>query len=126
MLLPVTYADVQQVLVEYLRPLIDPAPIGVRVPNPRPITFVQVRRIGGVADRLIDRTQVDVLAWAETDPDAHDLVMQIRRHVALMPGVRSGVRVVDVNEFAGPIPAPDESNQPRWLVTFEISTRGAA
>lgn len=126
MLLPVTYPDSQLVLVEYLRPLIAPITIGVRVPNPRPSTFVTVRRAGGVAEGLIDRARVDVFAWAADDPAAHDLVTQIRRYAAEMRGVRNGVRVVDVEEFTGPIPAPDESNQPRWLVTFEISTRGVA
>lgn len=125
-LLPVTYPDAQQVTVEYLRPLISPATIGVRVPSPRPSTFVTVRRVGGVAEQLFDRPRLDLFAWAGSDAAAYDLLMQLRRHLAAMPGLRNGVRVTQVAEFSGPIPAPDESNQPRWLVTYEISLRGVA
>jgi hypothetical protein len=126
MLLPVSYPDAQLVLVDYLRPLVDPIQIGVRVPSPRPSTFITVRRMGGIADTLIDRPRLDIFTWAASDQAAHDLAQQVRRHVAAMPGLRNGVRVTDVAEFAGPLPATDESNQPRWLVTFEISLRGVA
>jgi hypothetical protein len=125
-LLPVTYADAELVVVEYLRPLIDPVPIGLRVPNPRPDKFVNIRRVGGTADRVIDVARIDLFAWALTDQDAQDLAMTLRRYLAAMPGVRGGVRVVRVEEFAGPMPAPDDSNQPRWLVTDDISLRGVA
>lgn len=125
MLLPVTYPDAQLVAINYLRPLISPTTIGVRVPATRPAKFVTVRRAGGVAATLIDRPRIDFFAWAASDEQAHDLLMAIRRHLALMPGLRGGVRVTDVDEFSGPIPAPDESNQPRWLMTYEIALRGS-
>lgn len=124
MLLPVTYPDAELVVVEYLRPLLDPVPVGLRVPNPRPDRFVTLRRVGGTADRIIDTARIDVFAWALTDQDAHDMAMTIRRYLAAMPGTRSGnVRVIRVEEF-GSLPAPDDSNQPRWLVTDDISLRG--
>jgi hypothetical protein len=119
-LLPVLYPDAD------LRPRLAPVPVGVRTPNPRPATFLTVRRAGGIAERMIDRARMDIFAWADSDPAAHDLVMQVRQHLAAMPGLRGGVRVTDVAEFAGPLPAPDESGQPRWLVTFEIALRGTA
>lgn len=125
MLLPVTYPDAQLVAINYLRPLIAPTTIGVRVPATRPAKFVTTRRAGGVAATLIDRPRIDFFAWAASDEQAHDLLMAIRRHLAAMPGLRGGVRVTDVDEFSGPIPAPDESNQPRWLMTYEIALRGS-
>lgn len=126
MLLPVVYPDAQQVLVEYLRPLIAPVSIGVRVPNPRPTTFVTVRRAGGVADEVVERARVDVFVWAASDEAAHDLAQSIRRYVARMPMDYVGAQVIQTAEFAGPQPAPDPSNQPRWLVTPEITLRGVA
>lgn len=125
-LLPVTYPDAQLVVIDYLRPLLDPVPVGVRVPTTRPPKFVTLRRVGGVADGVVDRPRIDLFGWAASDEDAHDLVLTIRRHVAGMPGVRDGAVVVRCDEFAGPHPAPDESGQPRWLVTFEITLRGVA
>jgi hypothetical protein len=125
-MLPVTYPDAQLVVVAYLRALISPTPVGVRVPETRPEQFVTVRRAGGIATVLIDRPRVDLFAWATKDKDAHDLLMSLRRHLAAMPGERGGVRVTRVEEFSGPIPAPDESGQPRWMVTYEIGLRGSS
>lgn len=126
MLLPITYPDAQQALVDYLRPLLSPVPIGARVPDPRPSTFVNTRRVGGVADGAVEHARLDVFAWAATDEAAHDMVQNIRRFVARMAFDYGGARVIQTNEFAGPQPAPDPSNQPRWLVTFEITLRGVA
>jgi hypothetical protein len=123
-MIPLTFPDAQLVVADHLRPLLGPVPIGVQVPNPRPAVFVTVRRAGGVRDRVTDRPRIDVLAWADTDTAAHDLVGVCRRHLAALPGVRGGVRVTAVAEFAGPVPAPDPSGQPRWLVTYEITLRG--
>lgn len=124
MLLPVIYPDAELVVVNYLRPLVAPAVVGLRIPNPRPSTFITLRRIGGTASRLIDTARIDVFTWATKDEDAHDLSMAVRRHLAGMPGIRGGVRVIGTEEFTGPLPAPDDSNQPRWLVTYDISLRG--
>lgn len=124
-LLPVTYPDAQLAVVDYLRPLLAPVPVSVRVPNPRPAAFVTLRRVGGQADTLIDQARIDLFAWAGSDSAAHDLAMALRHHLAAMPGLRGGVRVTRIQEFSGPLPAPDESGQPRWLVTYEISLRGS-
>lgn len=125
-LLPATFPDAQLVVIDYLRPLLDPVPVMVRVPTSRPSRFVTLRRVGGLADGVVDRPRIDLFGWAQSDEDAHDLVMVLRRHVAAMPGVREGAVVVRCEEFAGPHTAPDESGQPRWLVTFEITLRGVA
>lgn len=124
MLLPVTYPDVQLVVIDYLRPLIAPTTIGVRVPTTRPAKFVTIRRAGGVAEGLTDRPRLDLFAWAGSDEAASDLLQALRRHLALLPRAHASVRGVD--EFSGPIPAPDESSQPRWLMTYEIALRGSS
>lgn len=121
MLVPLLYPDAQAVLIGYLAPLVAPVPVHGRIPTTRPATFVQVRRVGGTADGVLDRARLDLWAWADTDERAHDLCMTLRRHVAAMPGSN---RVAAVAEFAGPLPAPDESNQPRWLVSYEVALRG--
>lgn len=122
-LLPVTYPDAQLVVVGYLRPLLAPIPVGVRVPEQRPATFVTVRRSGGVAQGRTDHARIDLYAWAASDIAAYDLANAVRRHLAVI-GAQDAT-VAAVQEFAGPIPATDESNQPRWLVTYEISLRGS-
>lgn len=126
MLVPVTYPDAELTVVDYLRELMAPTSIGLRVPSPRPTSFVTLRRVGGTAHRFIDTARIDVFTWAMKDEQAQDMSMAVRRYLAAMPGVRNGVRVIDSEEFTGPMSAPDESNQPRWLVTYDISLRGMA
>ena len=123
-MIPLSFPDAQLVVVEYLRVLLDPVPVGTRVPNPRPDRLVTLRRAGGVRGAVVDRPRLDFFAWAQADEDAQDLIGAVRRHLAAMPGLRGEVRVTGVAEFAGPVPAPDESGQPRWLATWEIALRG--
>lgn len=123
-MLPVYYPDAQFVIVEYLRPLLGSMPIGVRIPEVRPDRFVSVRRVGGNASALLDTARVDIYAWDTTDVAAFDTVNAIRRHIAVIGA--SVDAVADVQEFAGPIPVPDESGQPRWLITYELTLRGSA
>lgn len=123
-LLPVTFPDVQLLAVAYLRPLLAPVPVGVRVPNPRPGQFVTLRRAGGVRGQVLDMPRLDFFAWAQTDEAAHDLVQEVRRHVVAMRDSHSAV--VKVDEFTGPIPEPDESAQPRWMASYEITLRGSS
>jgi hypothetical protein len=125
-MLPVTYADAQAVVLDYLRPLLDPVPVHLRVPDTRPGTFVTVRRVGGTANVLIDSARLDLFAWGATDPEAHDLCMTLRRLLPAMPGPRGATVVTTVAEFSGPVLAPDASRQPRWMITYEIGMRGTA
>lgn len=124
-LLPVTFADAQAVTVDYLRPLLAVG-VHVRIPDPRPATFVSLRRVGGVRTALSDPARVDLFAWAGSDEAAHDLLQTLRTHLAVMPGERGGTHVLAVDEFAGPVPAPDASGQPRWMCTYEITLRGVS
>lgn len=125
-LLPVTFPDVQLLVVDYLRPLLGSTPIGVRVPNPRPPRFVTLRRVGGPRTAVVEIARVDLLAWAKTDQDAHDLVQEVRRHLTAAPGIRVGSGVRGIDEFSGPVTVPDESDQPRWMVTYEFTLRGSS
>ena len=124
--LPVTFPDAEAAAIGYLRPLIDPVQIGRRTPNPRPPTFVQVLRRGGVAEGILDHPRLDVFTWGPSDVDAKDLAFAIRGHLANMRGRHNGVRVTRVAEFAGPTPAPDASGQYRWTFTTELTIRGTA
>lgn len=125
MLPPLVFHDAEQVLIEYLRTVLELGlQVGVQVPNPRPGRFISVRRAGGVRGVVVDRPRLDVFAWAADDRAALDLLTAVRQHLAAMPGLRGGVRITEVHEFTGPIPAPDESGQPRWLYSVEIAIRG--
>ncbi len=124
-MIPLIFGDSQALAANYLRPLLG-VPVGTRVPSPRPTRFVTLRRSGGLRGVVTDEPRLDFFAWAATDEAAHDLIQDVCRHLAAMPGTRDGVLVKSVDEFAGPIPAPDPSGQPRWLVTWEITLRGAA
>lgn len=105
------------------------APVGPRVPDPRPAKFVRVVRTGGARLNVVaDDPQITVESWAERDEDAHDLAQHCRAVLHAMPGTSvDGVAVYRVAEAAGPANLPDpESAQPRYVQTFTVALRGAA
>ena len=121
----ITFPDATQVVIDGLDPNIT-VPVLSRVPNPRPVSFVTIRRVGGVRRNIVtDSPTVTAEAWAETDEDAHDLAQQVRAHVHALVGTQvDGVLVCKVDEFAGPAHIPDPtSNTPRYTQTFSISLR---
>ncbi len=126
MLLPVVFPDAELVVVTHLRPRLDPVEVHVQVPTDRPDQFLTIRRSGGTADRLTDRPLIDVFAWARTDEDAKDLAQLALAHMGAIRGRHAGVSVQGVTEYAGLSPAPDQSAQPRWTFSVELSIRGVA
>lgn len=104
-------------------------PVRSRVPDPRPVTFVRVQRVGGPRRNLVvDDATVVVEAWAADEATGHDLAQLCRGIVHSLAGSTVGDTVVyRVDEFAGPGLLPDPvSQQTRWTMTFQISTRGRA
>lgn len=100
-----------------------------RVPTPRPVSFVLVRRVGGVRRSIVsDAATLTIEAWAARDEDAHDIAQQCRALIRDMRGtVVDGVPVYGVQEFAGPALLPDpDSDSPRYTQTVEVHARGAA
>lgn len=102
-------------------------PVGTKVPNPRPPSFVLVRRTGGVRRNVVvDEAQITVEAWAATEEAAHDLSQLARGLVHRLAGTYvDGVTVYRVAEFAGPALLPDPlSDQPRYSFTMLVGLRG--
>jgi hypothetical protein len=129
----IVFPDAEAVVVDYLRTELDargPAiPVGTRVPNPRPSIFVQVERQGGPRRNIVvDDAQIGISAWADRQQDAQDLVQLCRGLLwAAVGTTQGGVQVHRVEEFAGPALLPDPlSDQPRYVLTVQISLRGAA
>lgn len=105
------------------------ATVGSRVPNPRTVPFVTVRRIGGIRRNLVvDSATVTVECWATHDEDAHDLAQLCRGLIHAAEGSTVGaIQIYQVQEIGGPASLPDpDSNDSRFVATYEIGTRGAA
>lgn len=126
MLLPIVFPDAEAIVVTFLRSRLTGTAIHVRVPTSRPPKFIQVRRSGGTAYQLVDRPRIDIYAWAGSDEEAKDLAQLARAHLGDIRGVRSGHSVTAVTDFAGLSPAPDQSGQPRWFFSVEITIRGSS
>lgn len=122
------YPDVIKLLREYL---LGPnvglqVPIASRVPNPRPPTWLQLRRIGGPQLLPVrDQPRIDAFAWAPTEPEAWALAEQVRRNIHALAGTTLlGPVVYRVQEFLGPRQLDDpETSTPRYLATYTLDVR---
>lgn len=122
----IVFPDVEALLVRYLPPLLGVG-ASTRVPNPRPDSFVVVRRVGGTRPNVITDVPVVVVeCWAKTDVAASDLARLARAYVgALAQSDVGGDYVRRVREVAGPQSYPDPaSSSPRYQMTVQIDTRG--
>lgn len=123
----VVFPDATAVTVTHLAGELE-VPVVSKVPNPRPDTFVRVRRVGGPRrDLVTDQAQLTVEAWAATDADAADLAQLARAHIHNMRGqVISGVACYRVTEMAGPANLPDPTtDHARYSLTIAVAMRGA-
>lgn len=122
------FPDVLGDLRGYLAALMAPVEVTTRVPPnaaPRP-PLVQLRRVGGAADVPVrDRPRVDVFTWADTDPEAMQLGLTVRRHIwALAGGNDLGYPVYLIEEFLGPRQADDGlTGLPRVWATYALTVR---
>ena len=123
----VVFANAVDVLLKYLRPARSDVTFGTGVGTDRPL--VQLRRVGGVAERVTDRPRVDLLVWHTSEFKAQGLAQELRSLLLFdLPGqVVDGHTVYDLTEFSGPsaFPDPAGSDQPIVLFTVEIGIRGA-
>ena len=120
------FADPVALLVAYLAPIVAPVAVASRIPNPRPVEFVQVRHVSGTALRPVrEVVRLDVFAWAETEPRAHELGIDIRTAVHLLSGNTSlGTVVYDVDEFKSPSDDDDpDTGTPRSWATYDLTLR---
>lgn len=125
----VVYPDVEALVAAWLRSILT-APVGNKVPNPRPEQFVLLQRHGGIRATVVtDAPQVGIECWAPTDGQAHDLAQTCRAQLLYaLPGeVLDGHAVYRVDEFGGPSNLPDPaSTSPRYVAEFQIHIRGLA
>lgn len=128
----VLFPDAVTLVVDYLEDSLDdrgfPVPVGSRVPDPRPASFVRVMRAGGERrDLVTDNPRLIIEAWADTDGDADDLAQLCRALLHDLRGrVLDGVPVYKVEEAGGPADLPDPlSDQSRSTFIVQIALRGA-
>lgn len=122
----IVFPVVEKLLVAYLAPLAG-VPVTVRVPNPRPASFVKLVRVGGTRrDRITDEPMVVFQCWADTESNAAKLGARIQAHVFALEqtGTPDGY-VRSVHEIGGLQYFPDpESGQPTYQFTAQLQTRG--
>lgn len=122
----ITFPDTVALLIGHLDANLT-EPVRHRIPNPRPATFVTLRRTGGPKRNLVtDQAQVTAESWADTDQAAHDLAQEVRALLNALPGtVVDGVAVYRCDELSGPADLPDPlSDQARYSQSFSVALRG--
>lgn len=125
---PDTVAAVIRHLTDGLAARGQTVPVRDRVPNPRPVPLVMVRRLGGPRrDVVTDGPQITVECWAADNAAAHDLAQLCRGLVNDMPDHQTGngVVVYRVDEMGGPAALPDPlTDHPRYVFTTTLAVRG--
>lgn len=90
------------------------------VPDPRPMSFVDVSRTGGDASIGIDNPVIAIRCWAESAYEAETLALKVRDAVLLHAVEIQQIRGVTVN--SGPYDSTDSSRQPSQQVVFNLTT----
>lgn len=94
--------------------------VGVKVPNPRPDSFVLVKREGGGRqDKHRDNPGIGVFSWAETEDKAYNLAAKVS-DIMLSLEYMSGVAEV-VEETLTTAPDPKDES-PRWYGSYSLTT----
>lgn len=129
----VLFPDATAALTSFLRAelpdYISGVTVGSAVPNPRPDTFVTVRRVGGVAvNRVVDGAFLAVECWGSHDAEAHDLAQICRGLIHSLSGTTYDTfTFYRVLEVGGPVNLPDpDSDQSRYTATYQVDLRGYA
>jgi hypothetical protein len=112
-------ANLEEGLVAYLNGLLAPA-VSTRVPNPRPVSFVRVGRVGGDQINMAqERAVVLVECWAATAPAAWALAREAHgllagREPLEIPGAELSSR-----SLSSPVNYPDPATtSPRYQFTM--------
>lgn len=80
--------------------------------------FVTVERTGGTVADKVDYPTIAIQTWAQTEPRAEEMALEIRNE-ALLSTMPEGVNSVAVN--AGPYPFWDEDTRlPRYQLVLDI------
>ena len=120
------FPDLTALLIAYIAPLVAPTAVASRIPDPRPVGFVQVRRVGGTARPPVrERARFDVFCWAAGEPAAQSTASTIRSAVWALAGTSLlGIPTYEVAELLGPrLDDDDLTGTPRVWATYELTTR---
>ncbi|MEO3976303.1 hypothetical protein [Streptomyces sp. CAU 1734] len=126
---PVAMPDAVAIGCGYLRAALlargTTAPVGTRVPDPRPIRFVRIERLPGVQLTVVhDRPRLDVHCWGADEADAAALAAECRAILGAARGT-FGATVLARPRTGGPGWLPDPvSGQARYAFTWDITLRG--
>lgn len=104
-------------------------PVSVKVPDPRPDSFVTFRDTGGGRDELVAyRATIRYFAWATSLPEARDLAVTVRSALHGMYREQVGsMYVYRVADAAGLSVDPDpESKHARYAGTMAVWVRELA
>lgn len=116
------FADVEALVVPFIKARTGSIPVATKVPATRPATFVRCWVNGGAAvNRVLEDVQVTVDVWAPSQPAASQLAATIRSAFlhdaqAAMPLVRG------VSEVTRPYSHPDETSE-RYRATYSLRVR---
>ena len=91
--------------------------------SPYPTRMITVRRDGGPRlDAVREAPRLGINVWGKTDQEAGDLA---RLTAALLWASPDGDPVCKVTITGGPYAVPDESTQPRFYFTAELTSKGS-
>lgn len=112
--------DVEAIIVPFVKGVAGSVGVATKVPNPRPAVFVRVWANGGAAEnRILERVQVTVDAWAGSPVEASELAQDIR-HAFLNTQINPLVKGVE--EVTRPYYEPDETSD-RYRATYALLVR---
>lgn len=115
------FADVEAMVLPFIRARADGVTVSTKVPNPRPMTFVRAWANGGAAlNRALERVQITVDVWAPSTTEASELAGVIRH--AFLNDARELRLSRGVEEVTRPYYAPDESSD-RYRATYALWVR---
>lgn len=117
------FTDTEAEVIAFIDERID-EPVSLRVPSPRPRTFVRVWGSGGDGvNRIVDDVQITVEAWAADDADAAELALRVRdlllHETRALPLAR---RVEATRPYFTPDP---DTEVPRYRFTARLRVRAA-
>ena len=120
------FPDLVDDLITHLHPVDGTVPVHSDVPDPRPVEFVQIRRIGGLAELPVrDTVRLDVWTWASSNRRAMALLALVRGEIWRLRGSNTlGYPIYDVTEFMGPTQRSDpDTGAPRGWFRPEVTVR---
>ena len=92
----------------------------VRVPKARPQPFLTVERTGGNVADMVDHPTFAVQAWADTEPEAEEMLLEIRE-LLVTGDVPSGFYRVEAESY---YPWFDDSTRlPRYQLVLNCTTQ---